>query len=440
MSLYSDAPYYLDAFGIAAKRGFEGGVDEWLDSLRGARVEIRYENDAWEWKHENEGDDAWREVVSFAEMVSDIEDAVKAAEKAAEDAEESALNASEIAGGDIASASQLKKLEKEVHDGLAGKASLINGLVPKSQIPELDYIPTSEKGVPDGVASLDDGGKVPVGQVPELDYVQVSEKGEPDGVASLDSDGLVYKEQLPALQRNPNLLIDGWLRNWPEGAAFVNPNNKYTSALIKCSGTGAVNRMTDYGGMIITGTITLRYIFENIIFAGIDGKTVTLSYSKNGEVETETYVANSTNCPVDGQGRRAFLLTLSNCTLEWIKLEEGDKATTIEQNTDFDVLRITRYFSILTLSGGIGVGRAGSAGSIYVNIGLPNDFRVTPTMTISGNLIFVNIANNALTDIIPTSVVNNPILLVFEAISSLANLRGIVIASTTRTLTLDARL
>lgn len=43
-----------------------------------------------------------------------------------------------------------------------------DGKVPTSQLPSMDYIPTSQKGAANGVPTLDAGGKVPTSQLPTL--------------------------------------------------------------------------------------------------------------------------------------------------------------------------------------------------------------------------------------------------------------------------------
>lgn len=45
-----------------------------------------------------------------------------------------------------------------------------DGKVPSEQLPHMDYIPTTEKGKPGGVATLGPDGKVPAGQLPKMDY------------------------------------------------------------------------------------------------------------------------------------------------------------------------------------------------------------------------------------------------------------------------------
>lgn len=45
-----------------------------------------------------------------------------------------------------------------------------NGKVPENQLPEMDYVPTNEKGKPSGVATLGADGKVPSAQLPSMNF------------------------------------------------------------------------------------------------------------------------------------------------------------------------------------------------------------------------------------------------------------------------------
>ena len=65
--------------------------------------------------------------------------------------------------------------------------------------PKLDFIKNSEKGVADGVASLDSSGKVPESQLPELDFIPNDEKGQPNGVMPLNADGKADAKYLPQM-------------------------------------------------------------------------------------------------------------------------------------------------------------------------------------------------------------------------------------------------
>lgn len=53
-------------------------------------------------------------------------------------------------------------------------------------------------GVPNGIAGLDENGKVPASQLPEMDYISSDEKGKENGVATLGADGKLADGQVPA--------------------------------------------------------------------------------------------------------------------------------------------------------------------------------------------------------------------------------------------------
>lgn len=68
--LRSDLPvYYITAYGLAVKQGFMGSLDEWLESLKGAAVSIRYENGVIQWQ--NEGDAEWKDLISATDFQID---------------------------------------------------------------------------------------------------------------------------------------------------------------------------------------------------------------------------------------------------------------------------------------------------------------------------------------------------------------------------------
>lgn len=59
------------------------------------------------------------------------------------------------------------------------------------------YIRESQKGVPGGIATLDNNGTIPKGQIPALSYIPVEEKGAEDGVAPLDDSKRIPREYMP---------------------------------------------------------------------------------------------------------------------------------------------------------------------------------------------------------------------------------------------------
>lgn len=64
-----------------------------------------------------------------------------------------------------------------IDEELKKRATLEDGKVPASQLPSMDYVPTSEKGAAGGVATLGSDGKIPSSQMPSTgDYVPTSRK------------------------------------------------------------------------------------------------------------------------------------------------------------------------------------------------------------------------------------------------------------------------
>lgn len=56
MPQFENPPYYITAYGLAVKRGFKGTLDEWIASLQGDKVRLRYQDGKiqWRWVHNSE--------------------------------------------------------------------------------------------------------------------------------------------------------------------------------------------------------------------------------------------------------------------------------------------------------------------------------------------------------------------------------------------------
>lgn len=140
--------YYLTAYGIAVKHGFSGTEEEWLESLKGETVQLRYneETETLQWAYE--GSDEWTDVLDIndlrSEIVSQTLDEAKAAQAAAEQAkagaetargqaEELAGQAADSAGAAAGSADDARdyadaaaKSERSARD-YAGKPPKVEG-------------------------------------------------------------------------------------------------------------------------------------------------------------------------------------------------------------------------------------------------------------------------------------------------------------------------
>ena len=103
--------YYITAYGIAVKHGFQGTEEEWLKSLKGDGGEpivIRYDETAQQLQWKYESDTQWQELLSLSELQGDVVSQTLAAAKNAKTAAEAAQSAAETAaqttGADAAAA------------------------------------------------------------------------------------------------------------------------------------------------------------------------------------------------------------------------------------------------------------------------------------------------------------------------------------------------
>ena len=103
--------YYITAYGIAVKHGFQGTEEEWLKSLKGDGGEpivIRYDETAQQLQWKCESDTQWQELLSLSELQGDVVSqtlaAAQNAKTAAEAAQRAAETAAQTTGADAAAA------------------------------------------------------------------------------------------------------------------------------------------------------------------------------------------------------------------------------------------------------------------------------------------------------------------------------------------------
>ena len=88
--------YYITAYGIAVKHGFQGTEEEWLKSLKGDGGEpivIRYDETAQQLQWKYESDTQWQELLSLSELQGDVVSQTLAAAQNAKTAAEAAQSA-----------------------------------------------------------------------------------------------------------------------------------------------------------------------------------------------------------------------------------------------------------------------------------------------------------------------------------------------------------
>lgn len=134
-----------------------------------------------------------------------------------------------------------------------------------------------------------------------------------------------------------NLIINGNLKVWLRGDSIdINSSSwTYTAEMFRCKGSGAVSKVEN--GLKVSGSTQIQYKMESLDFAEIQGKTVSLSYSKNGVVTTKTFTASS---------QIVFDITLNaNDVLNWIVLLLGESVVEapIPESYAITELKCARY-------------------------------------------------------------------------------------------------
>lgn len=153
-----------------------------------------------------------------------------------------------------------------------GVASLgADGKVPTAQIPDLGYIPTTQKGAASGVASLDANKKVPVAQIPNLSYVPTSQKGVAGGVATLGSDGKIPASQLGSVGVPPQIIV-----TVPNGSTVV--CSKGSTQLTATSTGVVIFDLTDYGTWTVTATMNGQTASDSVVVDDVKQYKLTLTY------------------------------------------------------------------------------------------------------------------------------------------------------------------
>lgn len=101
--------YYISAYGLAVKHGFEGTESEWLESLYGEEVMLRYDGTAdelqWKYKSAEQWDSLMDTEALRGEIVSQTLSAAQSAREKAESAKSAAESAAQSAGTSAQSAS-----------------------------------------------------------------------------------------------------------------------------------------------------------------------------------------------------------------------------------------------------------------------------------------------------------------------------------------------
>lgn len=91
--------YYISAYGLAVKHGFSGTEEEWLETLKGEKVELRFNEDTntLEWKYVDS--EEWNTLMDIDDLQGAVVTATLAQATTAKEGAEAAQEAAETAQG-----------------------------------------------------------------------------------------------------------------------------------------------------------------------------------------------------------------------------------------------------------------------------------------------------------------------------------------------------
>lgn len=120
--------YYISAYGLAVKHGYEGTESKWLESLYGEEVMLRYDGTAdelqWKYKSAEQWDSLMDTEALRGEIVSQTLSAAQSAREKAESAQTAAESAAQSAGTSAQSASGSASSASAAAQGASNDAAL----------------------------------------------------------------------------------------------------------------------------------------------------------------------------------------------------------------------------------------------------------------------------------------------------------------------------
>lgn len=295
---------------------------------------------------------------------------------------------------DFADIADLNENADKIDAALKDKADLDeSGKLKESQLPNLSYIPASQKGAAGGVASLGSDGKVPSGQLPAMDYIPTSQKGAAGGVASLGSDGKIPESQLDTVGVPPQIIA-----TIPSSSSVT---CKCGSKTLTATSTGTVTfNLTGYGTWVVTATKDGQTATESVVVDDVKQYKISLSYfsatlkvtSDSGAVVTATNGTKTFSGTVPSSGVLSLTITASG-TYTVTATKSGETAdpvsvaiTTSEQTYSVECLFFNSVLSKNTWAQIAKASAAGKASQLW-SVGDTKDITVgseTLTLVIMG--------------------------------------------------------
>lgn len=274
---------------------------------------------------------------------------------------------SEEAAGQIGAAPLMEGSEATV----AGQMAFLKGEIDGVSLGQIPSGSLTDDKLSDAPGQLKDtvAGK--------LDKTQLATAEENGVMSSAD------KRKLDALD-GANLLINGGFAVWQRGESFTFKRTGYGAGgytadrwrvWANADGTGGnitVTKAADGMHVESDGAAFMSYRFEDAELSQLSGKSLILSYSKNGVVTSQalSLSGNAFSIPL--------LSSAGTVTLNWVKLEIGEEATPyVPKGYGEELLACMRYYQVTGAAFCAGYITAQTASFTYT---MPTPMRTTPTI------------------------------------------------------------
>lgn len=204
-----------------------------------------------------------------------------------------------------------------------------------------------------------------------------------DKITALE-DSMADTEEKVSTLSNPNLLINGGVAVWQRGESFTFARTGYGAGQYTADrwrvwanadstgGNITVTKAADGMHVESDGAAFMSYRFEEADLAQMNGKSLTLSYSKNGVVTSQALSLSGNVFSIP------LLSSAGTVTFNWVKLEIGEEATPfVPRGYGEELLACMRYYQVTGTVFCPGYATAGLAYASYVP---PVPLRTTPTL------------------------------------------------------------
>jgi len=236
---------------------------------------------------------------------------------------------------------------------------------------DVGAIPTGQKGVASGVATLGTDAKIPAAQLPAMNYIPTSQKASANGVATLGADAKVPKAQLPASEgkRVARFTVGTSTSGWTADQVDY-----------LCDGTddqveinAAITALPSTGGEVVI----LDGVYNISAQIKINKGNTKLSGNYGSTILTRMY----NNYPPTYYSYGLILITERNCCVQFLTVDGNSDAFTGTYNDGIEV-SVDGWNSkvinnILLNSRKTGINVSGDAATLNGNICINNNIGIS---------------------------------------------------------------